>query len=70
MYLSEISPVNLRGLAGTLNQLFLVIGIFITNIAGLPQLFGTKDLWTVLVGFVLIPVFFVRYKIDAFLFKN
>jgi hypothetical protein len=51
--------VNLRGLAGTLNQLFLVIGGFITNIAGLPQLFGTKDLWPVLVGFVLIPVFFL-----------
>ena len=38
MYLSEIAPTNLRGLAGTLNQLFLVIGIFVTNIAGLPQL--------------------------------
>ena len=56
MYLSEIAPVNLRGLAGTLNQLFLVVGIFITNIAGLPQLFGTANLWPVLVGFVLVPI--------------
>lgn len=50
LYLSEIAPVNLRGLAGTLNQLFLVVGILMSNIAGLKQIFGTEYLWPVLGG--------------------
>ena len=56
MYLSEIAPVNLRGLAGTLNQLFLVIGNLFANVSGLPQLFGTTNLWPVLGGFCLVPI--------------
>ena len=40
MYVNEITPIHLRGLAGTLNQLTLVIGILISNIFGLKQIFG------------------------------
>ena len=56
LYLSELPPMNLRGLAGTMNQLTIVIGILVTNIFGLPQIFGTANLWPVLVGFILVPV--------------
>ena len=55
LYLSEISPKNLRGAAGTLHQLSLVIGILATNIMGLPEIFGKIDRWPYLVGFTLIP---------------
>ena len=34
LYLSELPPMNLRGLAGTMNQLTIVIGILVTNIFG------------------------------------
>ena len=37
MYLNELPPQNLKGAAGTLNQLTVVLGIVIVNILGLPQ---------------------------------
>ena len=55
LYLSEISPKNLRGAAGTMHQLSLVIGILLTNIMGLPEIFGTLDRWPYLIGFTIIP---------------
>ena len=39
-YLSEIAPKTLRGAAGTLHQLAIVVGITSTNILGLPQILG------------------------------
>jgi MFS family permease len=56
MYLNELPPKNLRGLVGTLTQLFVVLGILVSNILGLPELLGTFDLWPVLIGFPLIPI--------------
>lgn len=55
MYLNEIAPQNLRGLLGTSNQLFLVIGIAFSNIFGLKFIFGTEDLWPLLTGALLVP---------------
>lgn len=55
MYLNECSPKNLRGRIGVINQLSIVIGILAANLFGLPQVFGTKELWPVLVGFTIIP---------------
>jgi MFS family permease len=55
LYLSEIAPKNLRGAAGTLNQLAIVIGILLTNVMGLPQIFGTSELWPYLIGATIIP---------------
>ena len=57
LYLLEIAPINLRGIAGTMGQLNLVIGILITNILGLDILLGTKNLWPFLVGLVIVPSF-------------
>lgn len=55
MYLNECSPKNLRGLAGTMNQLFITIGVMVTNIFGLPEILGSDDLWPILVALCLIP---------------
>lgn len=55
LYLNEISPQNLRGLVGTLNQFGIVLGIMITNIAGIPTLLGSDDLWPILVGLMVLP---------------
>lgn len=54
IYLNEISPLNLRGLTGTLNQLNIVLGLLVTNILGLKDIFGTEELWPVLVGMALV----------------
>jgi hypothetical protein len=40
LYLTEIPPINLRGLTGTLTQLSVVVGILLSNIFGLKEIFG------------------------------
>jgi hypothetical protein len=45
MYLTEISPANLRGTIGSFAQLFVTTAILISQIVGLPSLLGTKDRW-------------------------
>lgn len=56
LYVSEIAPTNLRGLASTMNPLALTSGILLANILGLPEIFGTDKLWPLLVGLMLVPV--------------
>lgn len=50
MYLSEISPANIRGGIGVLHQLAIVSGILISQILGFPDLLGTPENWDVLLG--------------------
>jgi len=40
LYLTEISPYNLRGMFGTANQLFITIGLFVGSVFGLREMFG------------------------------
>jgi len=40
LYLTEISPYNLRGMFGTANQLFITLGIFTGSVFGLGQILG------------------------------
>ena len=40
MVLSETSPPNYRGAFGTVHQLSVTIGIFLSSVFGLPQLMG------------------------------
>ncbi|PIK61035.1 putative solute carrier family 2, facilitated glucose transporter member 1 [Apostichopus japonicus] len=58
MYLSEISPVNLRGGIGVLHQLAVTSGILISQILGLPVVLGTSELWPVLLGLTVAPTVF------------
>lgn len=55
LYLSEIPPVNLRGLSGTINALAMCIGNLLTNILGLPSILGTDSLWNVLLVLIVVP---------------
>ncbi|EFO99132.1 hypothetical protein GCK72_008039 [Caenorhabditis remanei] len=55
MYLTEISPVNLRGMLGSLPQLFVTIAILVSQIFGLPHLLGTGDRWPLIFAFTVVP---------------
>ncbi|CAI5442071.1 unnamed protein product [Caenorhabditis angaria] len=55
MYLTEISPINLRGMLGSLSQLLVTISIFVSQIFGLPHLLGTNDRWPLIFAFTLVP---------------
>jgi hypothetical protein len=39
-----------------MNQLTVVCGIFLSNVFGLPQIFGTDELWPILCGIIIIPI--------------
>uniref|UniRef100_A0A914IBK7 Major facilitator superfamily (MFS) profile domain-containing protein n=1 Tax=Globodera rostochiensis TaxID=31243 RepID=A0A914IBK7_GLORO len=58
MYLTEISPANLRGSIGSLAQLTVTISILVSQIIGLPFLLGTDTLWPGIFAFTLIPAIF------------
>ncbi|KAM3363232.1 plastidic glucose transporter 4 [Capsicum galapagoense] len=54
LYISEISPTEIRGTLGTVNQLFICIGILAALVAGLP-LSGNPLWWRTMFGISLIP---------------
>ncbi|XP_065584512.1 solute carrier family 2, facilitated glucose transporter member 1-like [Artemia franciscana] len=58
MYLSEISPVNLRGAVGTVYQLVLTISILISQILGMENIMGTEVLWPYLLAFTAVPILY------------
>ncbi|OQV15801.1 Solute carrier family 2, facilitated glucose transporter member 3 [Hypsibius exemplaris] len=56
MYVSEITPVKLRGAFGTIPMVMLVLGFLTANALGLPMLLGTKERWPILLALQSIPV--------------
>ncbi|KRZ51834.1 Solute carrier family 2, facilitated glucose transporter member 3 [Trichinella nativa] len=48
MYLTEISPIKLRGMLGTFNQLVVSIAILLAQIFGLEAVLGSKENWPIL----------------------
>ncbi|KAL3346178.1 hypothetical protein AABB24_024891 [Solanum stoloniferum] len=54
LYISEISPTEIRGTLGTVNQLFICIGILVALVVGLP-LSGNPSWWRTMFGLALIP---------------
>lgn len=56
-YLNEISPAQLRGATGCIGQLFITIGIMLSQLAGFRELLGTKDQWVNLLALPAIPAF-------------
>lgn len=55
MYLSEISPLTLRGGLGTLNQLGITIGLLLSMVLGIHDILGTDERWPYLFGVAVIP---------------
>nr|AAG00995.1 putative glucose translocator [Mesembryanthemum crystallinum] len=54
LYISEISPTEIRGALGSVNQLFICIGILAALVAGLP-LAGNPLWWRTMFGIAAIP---------------
>ncbi|KAL0378062.1 UNVERIFIED_CONTAM: Plastidic glucose transporter 4 [Sesamum radiatum] len=54
LYISEISPTEIRGTLGSVNQLFICIGILAALVAGLP-LAGNPLWWRTTFGIAVIP---------------
>ncbi|XP_057491564.1 plastidic glucose transporter 4-like [Actinidia eriantha] len=54
LYISEISPTEIRGTLGSVNQLFICIGILAALVAGLP-LAGNPLWWRSMFGISIIP---------------
>jgi MFS family permease len=50
MYLTEISPINLRGSLGSVHQLLVTISILVAQILGLPALLGNNERWPYIFG--------------------
>jgi len=48
MYLSEITPFSHRGAYGTVHQLFVTGGIFLSSVFGLGELLGTRTVFKLL----------------------
>ncbi|KAK7583717.1 hypothetical protein V9T40_004680 [Parthenolecanium corni] len=55
MYLSEISPISLRGGVGSMYQLFLTISILIAQIVSHGAMLGTDESWPLLFVVIVIP---------------
>ncbi|XP_020581164.1 plastidic glucose transporter 4 [Phalaenopsis equestris] len=54
LYISEISPTEIRGALGSINQLFICIGILAALVVGLP-LSGNPLWWRSMFGIAIIP---------------
>ncbi|XP_065848331.1 plastidic glucose transporter 4 [Euphorbia lathyris] len=54
LYISEISPTEIRGALGSINQLFICIGILLAMVAGLP-LAGNPSWWRTMFGIAVVP---------------
>lgn len=54
LYISEISPTEIRGTLGSVNQLFICVGILAALVAGLP-LVGNPAWWRTMFGISMVP---------------
>ncbi|XP_054206492.1 solute carrier family 2, facilitated glucose transporter member 9 isoform X6 [Homo sapiens] len=55
MYLSEISPKEIRGSLGQVTAIFICIGVFTGQLLGLPELLGKESTWPYLFGVIVVP---------------
>ncbi|KAB2612474.1 plastidic glucose transporter 4 [Pyrus ussuriensis x Pyrus communis] len=54
LYISEISPTEIRGTLGSINQLFICIGILVAMVAGLPSA-ANPLWWRTMFGIAVVP---------------
>lgn len=55
MYLSEISPKQIRGSLGQVTAIFICVGVFMGQLLGLPELLGQESTWPYLFGAITVP---------------
>ncbi|KAL1231850.1 Facilitated glucose transporter protein [Trichinella pseudospiralis] len=58
MYLTEISPINLRGMLGSVNQLVVTISILVSQVLGISEILGKDNLWHFLLFLTILPAIF------------
>lgn len=58
MYLTEVSPINLRGMLGSVHQLLVTISILVSQVLGLPYIFGNERSWPLIFAFTIVPALF------------
>uniref|UniRef100_A0AC34QIR5 Major facilitator superfamily (MFS) profile domain-containing protein n=1 Tax=Panagrolaimus sp. JU765 TaxID=591449 RepID=A0AC34QIR5_9BILA len=58
MYLTEVAPINLRGMLGSVHQLLVTISILVSQILGLPYLLGNEKYWPLIFAFTVVPALF------------
>ncbi|KRZ03142.1 Solute carrier family 2, facilitated glucose transporter member 1, partial [Trichinella zimbabwensis] len=54
MFVSELAPVQYRGMCGSMLQIMLGIGSTLSLVATLPEVFGSERLWPVAMGVPLV----------------
>ncbi|KAI6217454.1 Protein CBR-FGT-1 [Aphelenchoides fujianensis] len=55
LFMTELSPIRLRGAFGSIPQLVVTISILLAQIVGLPQLFGTETRWPIIFALIFVP---------------
>jgi len=55
IYLTEVSPINMRGMLGSMMQLLVTIAILFSQILGLPFIWGTAERWPLIFAFTVVP---------------
>lgn len=58
LYLTEVSPINYRGLLGSIHQLMITISILVSNLLGFENLLGNAYRWPYLLAFTMAPCLF------------
>jgi MFS family permease len=51
LYISEITPLDLRGTLGSLNQLAIVLGVLVAQLFGI--VWSTRESWRLLLGLTI-----------------
>ncbi|GMT14152.1 hypothetical protein PFISCL1PPCAC_5449 [Pristionchus fissidentatus] len=65
MYLTEVSPVNLRGMIGSIHQLLVTIAILVSQVLGLSFIFGSEARWPYIFAFTVVPSAFQLLTLPA-----
>ena len=50
IYLSEVSPLKLRGAVGVINQFTIVVAVVVSQVLGFKHILGSKDNWPYLLS--------------------
>jgi SP family facilitated glucose transporter-like MFS transporter 1 len=55
----EITPSKYRGAAGTLHQIAVAFSELLSLLFGIPEVFGSKQLWPIAFGCIGLPALFL-----------
>ena len=56
LYLFEIAPKKIRGSIGSIHETSTIFAMFLTQLFGLPMVFGTDELWPLIFAVSTVPI--------------